>query len=134
MNYLFNKKMLEGGFVADHFNEFNTLTSQLCYAQVNFEDEVRALLILCSFPKIWSNLVMVVSNSIPSSWTLKFDDVVGIILNEEMKRKDTCDTSGNALNMERRRRKRERGKIPCSRKKSRKGCIFNSKLRKIVLE
>ena len=45
---LFNMKMLEGGFVADHLNEFNTLTSHLSSVKVNFDDEVRALLILCS--------------------------------------------------------------------------------------
>ena len=35
MNPLFNMKMSEGGSVADHLNEFNTLTSQLSPAKVN---------------------------------------------------------------------------------------------------
>ena len=52
MKILFNMKMSESGFVADHLNEFNTLTSQLSSVKVNFDDEVRALLILCSFPEI----------------------------------------------------------------------------------
>ena len=69
--------------VADHLNEFNTLTSQLSSVKVNFDDEVRALLILCSFPESWNSLVMVVSNFFPSSNTLKIDDVVGVILSEE---------------------------------------------------
>ena len=51
MKHLFNMKMSEGGSVADHLNEFNTLTSQLIFVKVNFDDEVRALLILCSFPE-----------------------------------------------------------------------------------
>ena len=80
MKRLFNMKMLEGRFVADYLNEFNTLTSQLSSVNVNFDDEVRALLILCSMPESWNSLVMVVSNSVPSSNTLKFDDVVGVIL------------------------------------------------------
>ena len=84
MKCLFNMKMSEGGFVADHLNEFNTLTSQLSSIKANFDDEVRALLILCSLPKRWNILVMVVSNSVPSSNTLKFDDAVGVILSEEM--------------------------------------------------
>ena len=75
---------------------------------MNFDDEVRALLILCSLPQNWNSLVMVVSNCVPSSNTLKF---VGVILSEEMRRKSTCETSGNALTMERRGRKRERGII-----------------------
>ena len=49
MKCLFNMNMSEGGSVADHLNEFNTLTSQLSSVKVNFHDEIRALLILCSF-------------------------------------------------------------------------------------
>ena len=84
MKHLFNMKMSKGGSVANHLNEFNTLTIQLISIKVNFDDEVRALLILCSFPERWNNLVMVVSNSVPSSNTLKFHHVVGVILSEEM--------------------------------------------------
>jgi hypothetical protein len=51
---------------------------------VDFDDEVRALLILCSFPESWNGLVMVVSNFVSCSNTLKFDDVVGVILSEKM--------------------------------------------------
>ena len=51
---------------------------------MNFDDEVRALIILCSLPERWNSLVMAVSNSVPSSNTLNFDDVVGVILSEEM--------------------------------------------------
>ena len=50
MKRLFNMKMSKSGSIADHLNEFNTLTSQLSSVKVNFDDEVRALLILCSFP------------------------------------------------------------------------------------
>ena len=60
------------------------VTSQLSYVGVNFDDEVRALLFLCSFPKIWNGLVMAISNSISGSSTLKIDDVVGVILSEEI--------------------------------------------------
>ena len=81
---LFNMKMSKGGSIADHLNDFNTVTNQLSSAKVDFEDEVKALLILCSLPKSWNGLVMVVSNSVSGSNTLKFDDVVGVILSEEM--------------------------------------------------
>jgi hypothetical protein len=63
MKILFNMKMSEGGSVADHLNEFNTVTNQLSYVKVDFDDEVRALLILCSLPERWNGLVMDVSNS-----------------------------------------------------------------------
>ena len=40
-----------------------------------------------------------ISNSVSGSNTLKFDDVVGVILSEEMRQKSRGETSGNALNM-----------------------------------
>ena len=78
--------------------------SQLSSVNVKFDDEVRALLIVFSLPERWNSLVMAVSNYVPSSNTLKFDDVVGVILSEEMQRKSTGETSGNTLTMESRGR------------------------------
>ena len=75
-------KMSEGGFVADHLKDFNTVTSQLSFVRVNFDDEVRALLFIFSLPESWNGLVMAISNSISGSSNLKFDDVVGAILSE----------------------------------------------------
>ena len=51
MKCLFSMKMSEGGYVADHLNEFNIVTKQLNSVKVNFDDEVRDLIILCSLPK-----------------------------------------------------------------------------------
>jgi hypothetical protein len=50
MKRLFNINIPEGGFVANHLNEFNMVTNHLNSVKVDFDDEVRALLILCSFP------------------------------------------------------------------------------------
>ena len=80
MKRLFNMKMGEGGSIANHLNEFNTVTSQLSSVKISFDEEVRALLLLCSLPESWNSLVMAVSNSVSSSNTLKFDEVVGVIL------------------------------------------------------
>ena len=85
MKRLFNMKMSEGGSVADHLNEFNRPTSLLSYVKMNFDDEVRDILILCSFPERQNGLVMVVSNSTSGSNTLKFDGVVGAILSVKKK-------------------------------------------------
>ena len=87
MKHLFNMKMAEGGSVIHHFNEFNNITSQLSSMGVNFDEEIRALLILCSLPKSWNGLVMAISNYVPRFGTLKYDDVIGIILSEETHRK-----------------------------------------------
>ena len=71
-----------------------------------------------------------ISNYIPGSNTLKFDDVVGVILSEDMKRKTTGKTSGNVLTMESKGRQRERGRSPGNHNKSRK-VIYKSILGKI---
>jgi hypothetical protein len=65
---------------------------------------------------------MDVSNSISSSNTLKFDDVIGVILSKEMQqRKSTGETSCNVLTVENRGRKKERGKSIGKCGNSRKG-------------
>ena len=38
MKHLFNMKMAEGGSIIDHLNEFNTITSQLSFVGVNFDE------------------------------------------------------------------------------------------------
>jgi hypothetical protein len=130
MKILFNMKMLVGGSIVDHLNEFNTVTNQLSFVKMDFDDEVRALLILCSLTESWNGLVMVVSNSVSGSNTLKFDDVVGVIHSEEMRRKSTGETSGNVLNMDNKGRQKDRGKGSRNRGNSRKG-RSKSKLGKI---
>ena len=53
---------------------------------------------------------MVVSNSIPRSSTLKYDDVIGVILSEETRRKSSGgSTLGSALNAQSQGRMTERG-------------------------
>ena len=46
MKRLFNMKMSEGGSVEDHLNDFNMVTNQLSNVKVDFDDEVRALLLI----------------------------------------------------------------------------------------
>jgi hypothetical protein len=123
-------KMSEGGSIVNHLNEFNMVTDQLSSIKVDFDDEVRALLILCSFPERWNGLLMSISNSISSSNTLKFDDVVGVILSKDMRWKSTCETSGNALDVENRGRQKDRGKVLGNHGNYRKG-RSKSRLRKI---
>jgi hypothetical protein len=60
MKILFNMKMSEGGSFADHLNDFNTVTNQLSSVKVDFDVEVRDILILCSFPERLNGLVMAV--------------------------------------------------------------------------
>jgi hypothetical protein len=51
MRILCNMNMSKGGSLANHLNEFNTVANKLSSVKVEFDDEVMALLILCSVPE-----------------------------------------------------------------------------------
>ena len=74
MTKLFNLKKTEGTSIAQYLNEFNTITNQLSTVGIEFDDEVRALILLASLPNSWEAMRMVVSNSAGKS-KLKYDDI-----------------------------------------------------------
>ena len=74
MKKLFNLKKAEGTPVAQHLNEFNTITNQLSLVEIEFDDEVRALILLASLPNSWEAIRMAVSNSTGKS-KLKYNDI-----------------------------------------------------------
>lgn len=51
MKKLFNIKISEGDGVAEHLNKFNMVICQLSSVGINFNDEVRALVLLFSFAR-----------------------------------------------------------------------------------
>ena len=110
MKKLFNLKMVDGTSVAQHLNEFNTITNQLSSVEIDFDDEIRALIILASLPNSWEAIRMAVSNSAGKS-KLKYDDIQDLILSEEVHRRDasTNNAQDQALVMENRGRNRSRG-------------------------
>ena len=58
---LFNLKKAEGTLVAQHLNDFNTITNQLSSMEIEFDDEVRALILLASLPNNWEAMSMAMS-------------------------------------------------------------------------
>ena len=50
MKKLFNLKMVENASVAQHLNEFNTITNQLSFVEIDFDDEIHELIVLASLP------------------------------------------------------------------------------------
>ncbi|KAK2988405.1 hypothetical protein RJ640_007698 [Escallonia rubra] len=125
MKKLFNMRMSENGYVVDHLNDFNGVTNQLESIGMNFDDEIRALLFLCSRPDSWNNLMTTVSN-FTISGTLTLNDVVSSVMNDEMRRKTIGDgiSSSTALSVEFRGRQNNkqnnRGRSPTrGRSKSR---------------
>jgi hypothetical protein len=45
MKKLFNLKMAEGASMAQHLNEFNTITNQLSLVEIDFDDEIHSLIV-----------------------------------------------------------------------------------------
>ena len=90
-------------------NEFNTITNQLLSVEIDFDDEIRALIILASLPNSWEAMRMAVSNSTGKE-KLKYNDIRDLILTEEIRRRDAGETSGSssALNLETRGRGNDR--------------------------
>ncbi|KAE8724015.1 65-kDa microtubule-associated protein 3 [Hibiscus syriacus] len=120
MRRLFNLRMTEGASMAQHLNELNTITTQLSSVKIEFDDEVRALIILSSLPDSWNAIVTAVSSSSGNS-KLKFEDVRDLVLSEEIRRRESGEAStSSALHTESRGRTSERNSNR-GRSKSRTG-------------
>ena len=74
MKKLFNLKMAENASVAQHLNKFNTITKQLLSIEIDFDDEICALIVLASLPNSWKAIRMAVSNSTGKE-KLKYNDI-----------------------------------------------------------
>jgi hypothetical protein len=114
---LYSLRMKEGTTIVDHLNTFNTLIVQLTSMEVKFEDEDKAITLLCSLPESWDNLVTSISFS--STDVLDYDSVVGALLAEEMRRKSSQETSTSEAMLVRGRTK-EKNQRSSSRSKSRR--------------
>ncbi|KAE8695859.1 U-box domain-containing protein 31 [Hibiscus syriacus] len=120
MRRLFNLRMAKGASVAQHLNKLNTITTQLSSMEIEFDDEVRALILLSSLPDSWNATVTAVNSSSGNS-KLKFDDVRDLVLSEEIRRREAGEAStSSALHTESRGRTSERNSNR-GRSKSRRG-------------
>jgi len=128
MKRLYNIKMKEGASVAEHLNAFNIITNRRASVKIILDDEIRAILLMCSMPDSWENLIVAMSTS-TNIGTLKFDDVNSSLMNEELRRKSIAENQGGeALALAHRGRRMDRGWQGRSRargrSKSRRGRII----------
>ncbi|KAD4982065.1 hypothetical protein E3N88_18736 [Mikania micrantha] len=96
---LVNTKLKEGMSITAHINEFNSVISRLASVDINFEDEIQALLLLSSLPDSWSGTVTAVSSS-SGTTKLTFDGIRDIILSEDIRRRSSGESSSTLLNTE----------------------------------
>ena len=108
MRRLFNLQISEGGSVAGHINEFNMITSQLSSVDINFEDEIKALILMSSLPESSDIVVAAISSSQVSN-KLKFDEIRDVVLSESIHKQKIEDSSSNALSVDRRGRSKSKG-------------------------
>ena len=89
--------------------------------EIDFDDEIRALIILASLPNSWKTMRMVVRNSAGIK-KLKYNDIRDLILAKESRKRDASKTlgSGYTLNLETRGRGNDRN-YNWNRSKSRSG-------------
>ena len=72
-----------------HLNEFNMITNQLSFMEIEFDVEIYALIVLASLPNSWKAMRTAVSNSAGKD-KFKYDDMRDLILSEERSRHRQC--------------------------------------------
>ena len=83
MKKLYNLKMKKGALVVEHLNAFNIIINQLASVKIILDDEIRTILLMCSMPDNWENLIVAMS-TLETTRTLKFDDASNSLMNEEL--------------------------------------------------
>ena len=79
------------------------IVSQLNSVDINFEDEIKALILMSSLPESWDTVVAAISSS-RGSEKLKFDEIHDVVLSESIHNREVGDSSGSALSVDRRGR------------------------------
>ena len=98
----------QGVSVVDHINEFNMFVSQLSFVEINFEDKIKALILMSSLLESWDTVVAAISTSRGSD-KLKFDEIRDVVLSESIRKREIESSSGSALSVDQRRRSKPKG-------------------------
>lgn len=120
---LYGLQMQEGADLLEHFNDFNSLITQLSNFGVKFEEEDKAILLLASLPDSYDHLV---TTLLYGKDTLVLEDVSGALLSHQKRKKlvgDDSQAEGLVARFESRRgRSKQKGRSSTtneSRSKSR---------------
>lgn len=88
----------------EYLNKFNTVKIQLIYVSINFDNKLRALILLFPLPESWNGTVIVVVSDFVEKKMMKFNDVRDMILSEQICKGELGLTSGSILNAKNRSR------------------------------
>ena len=111
-------KYRDGESIVVHFNTFMGLVNQLASAKFPLDDAMLALLLLCTLPDTWENLVVSLITSFQEE-NLSLQVLKTSILNEETRKKDKGVLSQSEANVaEHPGRGRSKQRSPQGRDKS----------------
>ena len=80
---LYNLRMHEGDSFSTHLYNFNTLISQLVSIGVKFQDDDKAITLLCSLPDSWDNLIVVIGGG---DKELSYESVFCLVIGGDTKK------------------------------------------------
>ena len=75
------------------------IVSQLNSLDINFEDEIKALIMVSSLLESWDTVVAATSNSCGSE-KLMFDEIHDVVLSKSIHKREGGDSSGSALSVD----------------------------------
>ena len=74
------------------------IVSQLNSVDINFNDEIKALILMSSLPESWDTVVAAISSS-RGTEKLKFDEIRDVVLSKSIRKREVRDSSGSALSV-----------------------------------
>ena len=82
-----NLKYRDGNSMVEHVSTFMGYVNQLAAIKFPLDDAMQAIMLMCTLPESWENLVVTLSTSCQDE-NLSLQTVKTSILNEEARRKD----------------------------------------------
>ena len=93
------------------------IVCQLNSLDIDFEDKIKALILMSSLPESWDTIVAAISNSCGSK-KQKFDEIRDVVLSDSICKRKVGDSWGNAFSIDRRGRSKTKGQNQHDRSKS----------------
>ncbi|KAI4365061.1 hypothetical protein MLD38_021081 [Melastoma candidum] len=96
MRKLYTQKLSEGGSVSDHISLLTEIFDQLSNAEMQISNEQMAVILLLSLLESWEAIVSGIINEAGNN-DLVFSEVRGLILSEDVRRREIGKSSSSAL-------------------------------------